>query len=247
MIDSIIRYTTNARCRLEGQTKHVVIDLKTRFNRKKLIEGLGNCIEGNKEFPIIIQDSDLMGNIQIGYGTTLLSCSLGTSNKGRIIIDRFVNAHHLSIATGDATVRIGSFSSIASCSVLLTGHDYSKLSTYYLKRHLLNRKDYDEVFYKEKQLCIGNDVWIGENTTIIGGRVIGDGAVIGAGSVVTKDIEPYSVYAGNPAHFIKWRFSDDIISALMLKKWWDYDVERLKLIAEHSDESINDLLNDGYL
>ena len=77
------------------------------------------------------------------------------------------------------------------------------------------------------------------------GGVIGNGAVIGAGSVVTKDIEPYSVYAGNPAHFIKWRFSEDLINTLMEKKWWDYDIDKLKQLADHSDESVTELLKDG--
>ena len=245
MIDSIVGYVANTRCRLEGYAKNVVIDSKSRFNKKKLIDGLGNCFEGNSEFPIIIKDSNLMGNIHVRYGTTLLSCSLGTSSTGQIRLDRFVNAHHLNISAGDAIVEIGSFSSIASCSILLTGHDYSKLSTYYLKRHLLSKMDSGEVFYKDKQLRIGHDVWIGENTTIIGGGVIGNGAVIGAGSVVTKDIEPYSVYAGNPAHFIKWRFSEDLINTLMEKKWWDYDIDKLKQLADHSDESVTELLKDG--
>lgn len=55
---------------------------------------------------------------------------------------------------------------------------------------------------------IGNDVWIGYNVTIMGGVTIHDGAIIAAGSVVTKDVEPYSIYAGNPARKIKDRFDD---------------------------------------
>lgn len=50
---------------------------------------------------------------------------------------------------------------------------------------------------------IGNKVWVGFNSIILKGVVIGDGAVVGAGSVVTKDVAPYTVVAGNPAKFIK--------------------------------------------
>ena len=50
---------------------------------------------------------------------------------------------------------------------------------------------------------IGNNVSIGAGATLIGGIIIGDNSVIGAGSVVTKDVPPRSVVAGNPAHPIK--------------------------------------------
>lgn len=72
---------------------------------------------------------------------------------------------------------------------------------------------------------IGNDVWIGQNATILPGVTIGDGAIVAANSVVTKDIPPYCIYGGNPAKKIKQRFSDDIIEALLKLKWWDKDVE----------------------
>lgn len=50
---------------------------------------------------------------------------------------------------------------------------------------------------------IGNDCWIGAGVIILNGITIGDGAVVGAGAVVTKDVEPYTIVVGNPAHKIK--------------------------------------------
>ncbi|MCR5314680.1 MAG: sugar O-acetyltransferase [Bacteroidaceae bacterium] len=52
-------------------------------------------------------------------------------------------------------------------------------------------------------ITIGNDVWIGGNSTILPGVTIGDGAVIAAGAVVTHDVEPYTIVGGVPAKVIK--------------------------------------------
>jgi chloramphenicol O-acetyltransferase type B len=56
---------------------------------------------------------------------------------------------------------------------------------------------------------IGDDVWVGYNTTILSGVNIGTGSIIAAGSVVTKDVEPYCIYAGVPAKKVKDRFNSE--------------------------------------
>jgi maltose O-acetyltransferase len=58
-----------------------------------------------------------------------------------------------------------------------------------------------------KQTIIEDDVWVGARSIILPGIHIGEGAIVGAGAVVTKDVEPYSVMAGNPARLIKFRKS----------------------------------------
>ena len=70
---------------------------------------------------------------------------------------------------------------------------------------------------------IGNDVWIGDGATILSGITIGDGAIIATKSVVTKNVEPYSIVGGNPAKYIKHRFSKEIIEKLLEYRWWDLD------------------------
>ena len=57
----------------------------------------------------------------------------------------------------------------------------------------------------EKDIVIGNDVWIGANCVVVAGVKIGDGAIIAAGSVVTKDIPPYTIAGGIPAKPLKKR------------------------------------------
>jgi len=54
---------------------------------------------------------------------------------------------------------------------------------------------------------IGNDVWIGSQTIVLRGVTIGDGAVIGAGSIVTRNVPPYEVWAGAPARRLRDRFA----------------------------------------
>ena len=74
---------------------------------------------------------------------------------------------------------------------------------------------------------VGNDVWIGQNVTVLPGVHIGDGAIIGANSVVTKDVPPYSIVGGNPAKLIRKRFDDETIEFLLQLKWWDWTAEKI--------------------
>lgn len=75
---------------------------------------------------------------------------------------------------------------------------------------------------------IMNDVWIGTRAIIKRGVTIGNGAIIGAGSVVTKDVPDYAIFAGNPAKLIRYRFSKDIIDKLLKLEWWNMPAEKLK-------------------
>ncbi len=76
-------------------------------------------------------------------------------------------------------------------------------------------------------ICIGNDVWIGYNATIMAGVTVGDGAIIAANATVTKDVSPYSIVGGNPAQEIKKRFSEDIISQLLSLQWWNWEIDKI--------------------
>lgn len=72
-----------------------------------------------------------------------------------------------------------------------------------------NGKRINEIAYvkdhleKQEKIVIGDDVWIGANVTILPGVHVGECAVIGAGSVVTRDVEPYAIVAGNPAKVLR--------------------------------------------
>lgn len=74
---------------------------------------------------------------------------------------------------------------------------------------------------------VGNDVWIGHHAVIMPGSQVGDGAMIGSYSVVTKNVEPYSIVGGNPAKPIRKRYDDDVIQKLLNICWWDWPVDKI--------------------
>lgn len=73
-------------------------------------------------------------------------------------------------------------------------------------------------------ITIGHDVWIGADVTIKGGVNIGNGAVVASNSLVTKDVDAYSMVGGTPAKVIKKRFSDEVAAGLEESKWWTYEL-----------------------
>lgn len=122
-------------------------------------------------------------------------------------------------------ITIGSFCSIAaSCKAILgVEHRTDYVSTYPFGNigNWKVNKEYKHPISKG-DIIICNDVWIGYNVTILSGVTIGNGAVIGANAVVSKDVEPYSIVAGNPAREIKKRFSDEQIESLLKIAWWKW-------------------------
>jgi len=129
-----------------------------------------------------------------------------------------------------ATFTIGKFCSIADNVIIFLGGDH--------RQDWITTFPFD-VFFKEfscikggaatkGNVIIGNDVWIGTHVLILSGVKIGDGAVVGARSVVTKDVDPYAIVAGNPARTIGMRFDQETISHLLKIKWWDWDLQRIK-------------------
>ena len=91
---------------------------------------------------------------------------------------------------------------------------------------------------------IGNDVWIGMNTTIYSGVDIGDGAVVAGNAVVTKSVPPYAVVAGNPARIVKYRFTPDIIEKLLKYKWWNFPIDTIKLRLAPLYSDMNATVNE---
>lgn len=166
--------------------------------------GLQNVVfEGKNAVPDLCNFS---GKIKIGYATTL-----GYNNflHGDIVVGKYC--------------QIG-----ANVAIHTTNHPTAYLSTY-INKNLFNGelKELKEA----KKVIVGNDVWMGHNVIIVGNVTIGNGAVLAAGSVVTKDVPPYTIVAGVPAKPIKKRFSDKIIQEIEALQWWDkseVELEKIK-------------------
>ncbi|MDD4519298.1 MAG: CatB-related O-acetyltransferase [Alphaproteobacteria bacterium] len=119
--------------------------------------------------------------------------------------------------------------------ILESEHSYKNLTTYPLKVRLKQAK----VEAKSKgDIVLEDEVWVGLGALINSGVHIGKGAVIAAGSVVVKDVEPYSIVGGNPAKHIKYRFDESIRKKLMLFKLSDLEDKK---IIEHIDDFYKEL------
>lgn len=164
--------------------------------------GFMNVIfEGGNAVP---EGCSFSGEIFLGYRTTL--------GKNNLVSGK---------------VRIGKYCQLGmNVAIHGTNHPISHLSTY------INTRLFDGLseLKREKPIIIGNDVWVGHAVIILGGVTIGNGAIIAAGSVVTKNVEPFSIVAGNPAKFVRKRFSDHIISEIEQLQWWDKNDEELKAL-----------------
>jgi virginiamycin A acetyltransferase len=97
-------------------------------------------------------------------------------------------------------------------------------------------------------ITIENDVWIGANSTIMSGVTIHNGSIVAAGSVVTKDVPPYAIVAGNPGKIVKFRFTEDQIRDLLEISWWNWNEDKIKesamtLWSQDIDFFIKEALN----
>lgn len=141
------------------------------------------------------------GRMQVGPGTGLAP-NASLRNGVRIKI-----GHHSHIGercylwAGDSTGRIviGDHVSLAP-EVFITASDY---------RFVAGRPFRDQP-KRERDVIIGNDVWLGARVVVTAGVSIGDGCIVGAGAVVTRDLPPGSIAVGVPARIVSQRPSEII-------------------------------------
>jgi len=130
---------------------------------------------------------------------------------------------------GRSNLIIGKYCSIADgVSIMLGGnHRVDWVTTFPLGSFFSDIVSTEGHPSSKGDVIIGNDVWIGQNSFILSGVKIGNGAVIGACSVVTKDVPDYGIVAGNPAKLVKMRFSKSEINKLLEIEWWNWPIEKV--------------------
>lgn len=180
-----------------------------------------------------LQDSKVDKTAAICGGTKFYRSELGKYSY--IGVKNFVTNTH-----------IGNFTSISGgCYIGGASHPMHWVSTSPVFHGLENilHKNFSRHEYEAfSETYIGNDVWIGEGCKIKSGVKISDGAVIGTGSVLTKDVGPYEIWAGNPARLIRKRFDDDVIEKLLKTKWWECSDDEISSFAD-SFTDVEEFLN----
>ena len=187
--------------------------------------------------PAMIKNSDIHEKAAVGNGAQIVDSKVG----------RYSYVYESKVICAE----VGAFCSIAS-NVVIGGAAHptewvSSSPVFYNGKNVL-KQNYSENFFEEyKKTTVGNDVWIGSNCLIKAGVKIGDGAVIGMGSVVTHDVPPYEIWAGNPAKFMRKRFSDEIIEELSKLEWWNWEEEKLQKYGKFFNDPeklLKELKND---
>jgi acetyltransferase-like isoleucine patch superfamily enzyme len=158
---------------------------------------------------------------------------MGVVRMGRHSAERPVVRGYYSAYDKDAHIKVGNFSGIHSSAVFVVAglHHMDWITTFPIRDRLMGKKGADGPFGKG-HIEVGSDVWIGYEALILSGVTLGHGSVVGARAVVTKDVRPYAIVAGNPAREIRRRFSDDQIEALLRIAWWEWPDEKVFELAD---------------
>ena len=174
-----------------------------------------------------ISGSTIEGKVEIMKGTKVFKAYI----EGRVRIERYTSiwGPNITIIGRIYGISIGSFCSIArNVSIQEDNHNTLRLTSYWIEQNVLGLDLFDNANVSKGIISIENDVWIGSGAQILSGVRVSNGAVIAAGAIVTKDVPPYAIVAGNPAKVIKYRFDEEKIQFLLELKWWDWSIEKIK-------------------
>lgn len=147
------------------------------------------------------------------------------------------------------TLKIGAYCSIASNVQIFLGgqHRTNWVSNYPFPFFFEMDTEYRENYIKEGSrgdVIIGSDVWLCANCIILSGVTIGHGAVVANGAVISRNVPPFAVMAGNPAKQIKWRFDEATRNSLLETAWWEWPKDEINHILDKiCSPDLTDFLN----
>lgn len=189
-----------------------------------------------RSFKRILNSKAVHSNIRGGYLGGQVSYGDGFNVFGSPEIYGKINIGNYTTICGPGTrvcssvnsIFIGNYCSIASNVIIQEFYHRMDLpTTYGIFSSVFHDNDATLQKISKGDIVIEDDVWVGSNVVILSGIHIGRGAVIGAGSVVTKNVPPYSIVGGNPAKFIRKRFEQEYISYLENSRWWEWSREKV--------------------
>ena len=150
--------------------------------------------------------------------------------------DKFSRAHFAPLWEYDK-LYIGNYVCIGAEAVIVMGGNNTHRNDWFANYPFMEK--IVDAYVAKGPTVIKDAVWIGMRAMIMPGVTLGEGAVIAANAVVTKDVEPYAIVAGNPAKVIKKRFSDEVIARLLALRIYDLpEVEIDKLIPHICNDDI---------
>ena len=128
----------------------------------------------------------------------------------------------------DPRLIIGNYSAVDGTHLLGGQHAIKHVASYPFRiNYGLEGAGEDGNPARRGDIVIGADVWLTFGSWVLSGVTIGHGAVIATGSVVVKDVPPYTIVGGNPAKIIRYRHTPEQIEALLEIKWWDWPHEEV--------------------
>jgi virginiamycin A acetyltransferase len=180
-------------------------------------------------------DNDLSRKIII---KTILKYD-GGEYKSKILRNIYINYHDIDVGLYSygcfnplnfpLGTKIGRYCSFARNCALIPGNHPARFKSLHPYFYNPDLGVVNELKIRRTRFTIGHDVWIGTNAIVLpNASKIGAGSIIGAGSVVTRDVPPFAIVAGNPARILKYRFSEKTISDIIESKWWETDIDEIE-------------------
>lgn len=196
--------------------------------------------KGRLWYSIVEVDPNVVDRVHVGYGSKLYNAYISSCGDAAIHVGR---GSYISVNPRfflDSPFHLGSFCQVSTDFTAITRrHAISNLSLGHLADGALGF--FGEGHDLKGEIVIESDVWIGTRVMVLPGVTIGHGCVIGAGSVVTKNCQPYGIYAGNPARFIRSRFTEEKIQLLLESRWWTWPLNKIYEKRSVFMEKVDDL------